>query len=82
MRYDLYKWDGLNALRLFRSEICLSELFRKFGFIPIKDKLRDLRHLEGVFLTPELYLIPAGKTPHLCPPLLPTQRITSAENFG
>ncbi len=72
MRYDLYKGDGLNGLQLWRSEVELRELFRAFGFIRVKDKLRDLRHLEGIFLTHDLFLIPAGKPLKRHSAVLPT----------
>ncbi len=70
MQYDLYKFDVVDwlestpHLRLWRSNVGLSELFREFGFPQVKARLRDLRHLEGVFLTPEFFLIPTGKLPH------------------
>jgi hypothetical protein len=52
----------------------LSELFRVFGFVRVKEKLRDLRHIEGTFLTPDLFLIPAGKIPKVSAALSPTNR--------
>ena len=72
MTYDLYKFggfdvrEGLPQFRLWRSGVALNELMREFGFPTVQSKLRDIRHLEGVFLTPELFLIPAGKTPKIC----------------
>jgi hypothetical protein len=63
MRYDLYKLDDHDEPQLWRSDVCVNELFRAFGFPRVKDKLRDLRHLEGTFLTAEMFLIPAGKPP-------------------
>jgi hypothetical protein len=71
MRYDVYKFAGFNpreevpVFHLWQGDVRLDELFRQFGFVVVKDKLRDLRHLEGIFLTPELYLIPTGKKPHI-----------------
>ncbi len=72
MLYDLYKFDGFElregtpVLRLWRRQVSVNDLFREFGFPAVKDKLRDLRHLEGIFITPEFFLIPADKIPKIC----------------
>ncbi len=72
MLYDLYKFDGFElregapVLRLWRRQVSVNDLFREFGFPAVKDKLRDLRHLEGIFITPEFFLIPTDKLPKIC----------------
>lgn len=71
MLYDLYRFDGFDlregtpVLTLWRTRVCVNDLFREFGFPAVKDKLRDLRHLEGIFLTPDYFLIPTDKQPRI-----------------
>lgn len=72
IRFDLYKFqgfdvcEGLPVFNLWRERITWAEVRQEFSTMLFKHRLHELYSGRGIFVTPEIILIPTGKVPEIC----------------
>ena len=70
--FDLYKFqgfevcEGMPVFDLWRERITWAEVRAEFGIVSLKNRLHALYSGKGIFITPEVILIPTGKIPEIC----------------
>lgn len=72
IRFDLYKFQGFDVcegtpvFHLWRESVTWAEVQQAFSVVQLKAPLRELYAGKGIFITPEIILIPTGKIPEIC----------------
>ena len=72
IRFDLYKFQGFDVcegtpvFHLWRKGITWAEVRQESGMVQLKNRLHELYSGKGIFITPEVILIPTGKIPEIC----------------